>query len=237
MTSHFSNPPHLIGSPQPAIYRPRYRQRTANPSHVLDRSKNVAETLDASLMTPLQALEEWRAQDEERGQDTSVRWHPQKLKALALYIEPPQHAAWIPILIRACREWESASGGLVQLVSTVRPQQADIHVTWSASTTEGRPFEVGHTRRSVQSANRITHAAITLLIAPEIDRHLPMEEIEHRLYTTMLHELGHALGLEHSPHAKDIMHHQGWRNRQLSPNDSQRLQTLYATSSPITFWL
>jgi predicted Zn-dependent protease len=76
-----------------------------------------------------------------------------------------------------------------------------------------------------------------LLTEPVIDRHLLKPQIQDRLYTTALHEVGHALGLEHSTQAKDVMHHQGWRNKHLTPNDVSRLSTLYKRSSSTISWL
>jgi predicted Zn-dependent protease len=91
----------------------------------------------------------------------------------------------------------------------------------------GREFELGHTERNVTDV-WIRQATITLLTEPEIDRHLPPLRQKQRLYSTLLHELGHALGLEHTESKRDVMHHQGWRNLCLSLNDAHQIQALYA---------
>lgn len=188
-------------------------------------------------MHALQALEAWQAEDANQEKSQAPRWRPEQIKTLSLYINPETSEPIRLLMRRACREWEAASGGLLQWVPTMRPEQADIRIEWTETPTRGREFEVGHTQRHVQSPCWIVQATITLLREPLIDTHLTPDQIQQRLYTTMLHELGHALGLEHSSHRKDVMYHQGWRNTMLSPNDSQRLQDLYAQPTAFFTWV
>lgn len=236
MTNRFSNPLHLLGSPKPGIYRPRYKARLENPSYALDAPMVRPEPAIPGLLESLQALEEWNMQ-EGAGKALTVRWRPEKMGNLAVYINPLPNSRWPELLWRACQEWELATAGLVRFTRSVRPSQADIRVEWSDNAVEGRDFEVGHTHRSVQAPHWIVQATITLLKEPLIDKTLSAEQVQQRLYTTALHEAGHALGLEHSSSSKDVMHHRGWRNRQLSANDIRQLQDLYANaSSSVQCW-
>ena len=76
----------------------------------------------------------------------------------------------------------------------------------------------------------IVSATITLIETPRIDAQLDAGQQQDRLLATLLHELGHALGLEHSPNPDDVMHHRGWRHTRLSENDRSRLRRLYAST-------
>ncbi len=237
MADRFSNPWQLTGSQGSPVYRPKFRQKMANPNYALESQAPVKNNDPPGIMDPLHALEEWRRLEEDQGNENVVRWHPEKAKTLAVYIQPPPKAEWGPIILQACREWESSSMGLVQLLSSVRSESADIRIEWAETAITGRDFEVGHTKCDVKYPGWITQATVTLLIQPEIDKHLSEAACNQRLYTTVLHELGHALGLEHSKNAKDIMYHQGWRNRHLTANDIERLQQLYTRPVSRLFWI
>jgi predicted Zn-dependent protease len=206
-------------------------------------AKNAAE-LAASVLpsnNPLGALQElaqWEAQEQDNQQ--AFRWPLDKMP-LSVWMDPhpsaPQSAGAFVTetlengLLLAIKQWETASQGLVQfhfLDNHIHQrEQADILITWSGETVQGRDYEVGHTNRDVHGA-LIRHVTITLITQPRIDAHLSPQHRKQRLYTTVLHEAGHALGLEHSELETDVMHHRGWQRSQLSNNDVQRLKTLYS---------
>jgi predicted Zn-dependent protease len=89
---------------------------------------------------------------------------------------------------------------------------------------------VGHTDRVIQGA-WIQQCTITLMSQPRIDEHLNLLQRQQRLATTILHELGHALGLEHSENKQDVMYFRGWRHSVLSENDIHRIRELYRLKS------
>jgi predicted Zn-dependent protease len=68
---------------------------------------------------------------------------------------------------------------------------------------------------------------ISLIENPVIDQHLSREQQVWRLRSTLLHELGHALGLEHSLCPEHVMYFRGWRNTYLSSGDALAIQKLY----------
>ncbi len=188
-----------------------------------------------SPLDALSALEQWRVQAEDTNKH-SARWslaqcplkvfvelHPEQT-AEALQQASPQ------ALLGAMRQWEVATQGAIRftLIAAPKygPQDADLLIRWDTQTTLGREYEVGHTNRTVQG-KRLTYAEITLITRPLIDGHLSPSQRQQRLYTTVLHETGHALGLEHSESAKDVMHHRGWKHPSLSENDIQRIRHLY----------
>src|SRR5690242_5302993 len=107
MNNHLSNPlNNPINAPKPgAIYRPKYRVRTTNPSYELDSASVTLEREEAGIFQAIEALEEWNTEEQERGKKRNPCWHPDKLKLLSIYIAPPPQAAWTQIILRAARDW------------------------------------------------------------------------------------------------------------------------------------
>jgi predicted Zn-dependent protease len=193
---------------------------------------------------PFEALESWRISESPLGKQQS-RWHPSYLPLKVLFQPFNVHDPLInqkiqTLLDQALLEWERASLGRLSFVNVkgTNPETTPSHIaiTWSEEPVKGRNFEVGHTQRVVQTALSglfqknppwIQHAHITLLKAPIIDQYLNATQQEDRLKTTFLHEIGHALGLEHSTNPGDVMHHRGWKNQCLSYQDAENIQALY----------
>ncbi len=237
MPSQFSNPLQWPPANHPStIYRPKYRQKTTSQQFALDASTLISRPQASGLMDAVQALEEWRSHEEEKKRGKGFRWHPQQSIALGVYIDPHLKTIHYPLIHRALREWEACSGGHIKFIESVRPSEGMIRLEFSDEIVLGRTYEVGHTSRQIQSPHWIVGATITLIRSPEIDKHLLGRQLEQRVYATILHELGHALGLEHSEHPRDVMFHQGWRNTQLTLNDIQHLQSLYQLTQNALTW-
>jgi predicted Zn-dependent protease len=133
-----------------------------------------------------------------------------------------------PLLESVMAEWSEASGHKIGFEPAQRSSDATLYLEWIDQAVIGRDYEVGHTNRRVQE-NRIAYAQISLLRNPAIDRHLSPIQKRQRLRTTLLHEIGHALGVEHSNNPEDVMYYRGWQNEHLSTYDAQRIRLLYAS--------
>ncbi len=209
----------------------------------LDRSLEASPQLD-----PFQKLASWATQNG----SPVIRWSASQMP-LSISIQPfPEEACPLKsrplfhqgtqlnaILKSVLDEWHRASLGQIQF----RPVQntsekPHIVIDWSQEPVQGRVFEVGHTRRTLKpalpegfkagrSTQYIDSVQITLLIHPVIDDYLSLNQQCHRLRTTLLHEIGHALGLEHSSNPVAVMHHRGWQNPTLSLHDAQAIQAVY----------
>lgn len=178
---------------------------------------------------PFEALDALarRCSEEESAQRESVRWPLGKIP-LGVFIEaaPDTDFDFLPIM----RQWEAASQGMIRFCPVLSAHEADIVFVWSDETVCGRDYEVGHANRTVQG-RRITRVVITLIREPLIDAHLSPSRRKERLVATILHETGHALGLEHSDRKEDVMHHRGWQRTVLSENDVRRIQLLYRSDA------
>lgn len=218
------------------------------PLHLTASTQASSLPLQGNPLEALDALAQWEGV-ERLTRASRVRWALERMP-LRVFIEPhgvsandrETAMARSAFLFSAMQQWTSASQGRVRFQQIERPgglleegdPSVDIHVRWSDETTLGRDFEVGHTNRTVQG-KRITQAVITLIRQPVIDGHLTGEQRKKRLYTTMLHETGHALGLEHSDNAADVMYYRGWKRPSLSEGDVQHIQTLYPAQTAFLF--
>jgi len=124
-------------------------------------------------------------------------------------------------------EWASASNGKISFVYTDNLNEADISCRWSDNQAD-TPMDTacGNAHMS-RIGNVITHEEITFLTLDPIDR----KPIKERLVKELcLHEIGHALGLQHSQNAEDIMFYIisiAEKDYSLSPGDKQALLDIY----------
>ncbi len=97
----------------------------------------------------------------------------------------------------AFRAWERELP--VQFTFVNDSTDADVLVAW-VSRLAGEQ-QVGNSSRSYDADGRILHADITLSILGRDDQLLPARTAR----IAALHEVGHVLGLEHSPDQRDVM--------------------------------
>jgi tetratricopeptide (TPR) repeat protein len=127
------------------------------------------------------------------------------------------------VVASACDAWTQGTRGKIVFVTVQRPEEANIEVQF---TTERQEMEseaaLGVTKRS--GYGEVPKARIYLLATGSDGGDIVPED----LYHTCLHELGHALSLEHSTDPHDIMYPSHMANVvQLTEHDCQRAIVLY----------
>ena len=164
---------------------------------------------------------------------TLVRW-PSRSGPLQVWVQPRSAVAdWrrdFVAPVRAAFATWSAAGGPVTFALVDDSTQADVHVTWVhafAARSAGHPGtrQVASTLRVTSPAGWIVAANIAIAVHPP-DAAEPYDI--YTIQTAGLHEIGHLLGLDHSPNASDVMAPTASGQDRLSAADRSTLRALYA---------
>jgi Matrixin len=171
------------------------------------------------------------------GWDRSIAENP---KIIGVVFEaPPSNTTPIifeTVLAHCCQQWNTHLSGL--MLQAVTPEfkppasTGIIKIHWQAQPPLEKPYACGWTVRTLENTSSgslpcIRQARMTLVERPLIDQELGITAQKNRLEATVLHELGHALGLNHVQPVDAVMHRQGWRNTRLTVTDVSALKRLY----------
>ncbi len=156
-----------------------------------------------------------------------LRW-PHRAMPLRIHLpEPPPGLFEDPteifdVIRDGILDWtDVAAPGIPSFEFVDDPGSADIPIVWAADPSGG--WYVAYCFYDIDRMARRFGVAHILVTGRWGDALADM----HDIYGVMLHEMGHALGLRHSPHPEDVMSIEGPIATELSERDRRTLTLLY----------
>ena len=144
------------------------------------------------------------------------------ISPMKFYSKQGQDLKYRGMVIRALNEWENATKGKVSFRVVNALLESNVNVDWKRVERKA----LGHCYFSYDGMNRLYGAEVAIGLTEGIVHADYMDEGE--VYHTILHEIGHAIGLGHSKNPADIMYtpHQKGVNS-ISKGDSLTVNWLY----------
>ena len=118
---------------------------------------------------------------------------------MKFYSKKGQDAKYRGYVKQALDEWHKVSNGKVSFVIVDTLLQSNVNIDWKRVEREA----LGCCYFQYDKANRLYSAEVSIGLTEGLVHADYMDEGE--VYHTILHEIGHAIGLGHSPFKKDIM--------------------------------